>query len=192
MSARDLAKSNTLYDYQMKLASYRNNKVPNYVAMVRNSRALLYARVLRAYENTPDESKQFAMQIARGVNAENSPRKLFEALKKLQTLKSVKKDAATMVEDLARSRTFSNYGKKVLKYKDKKNYSKAVVKAKALLAERVRGRYNALTKKQRQQVNEYVNINAATNKGSSPVVMFNALDEMRRFRDPSNQSWRFE
>jgi len=104
MSARELANSKTLYDYQMKLAGYKNRKVPDYVAMVRNSRNLLYARVLRAYENADVNSKQFAMQIAAGVNAESSPRRLFEALRKLNTLKAPTKSTAktTMVEDLAK------------------------------------------------------------------------------------------
>jgi hypothetical protein len=194
MSARELANSKTLYDYQMKLAGYKNRKVPDYVAMVRNSRNLLYARVLRAYENADVNSKQFAMQIAAGVNAESSPRRLFEALRKLNTLKAPTKSTAktTMVEDLAKSKNFSNYGKKMMKYKGMKNYAKALVEAKALVAERVRGRYAQLKKAQRSEVNKYVDIDAATNKGSSPAVMFNALEEMRRFRDPANQSWRFK
>jgi len=79
-----------------------------------------------------------------------------------------------------------------MKYKGMKNYAKALVEAKALVAERVRGRYAQLKKAQRSEVNKYMDIDAATNKGSSPAVMFNALEEMRRFRDPANQSWRFK
>jgi hypothetical protein len=193
MSAKKLAKAKNLYEYQMKLASYKNNKVPNYTSMVRNSRALLYNRVLRSSQNVNEKSKVFATQIANGVNAESSPRRLFEALQKLNRLKTAPKTLAkdTMVEDLAKSRTFSNYGKKMLKYQGQKNYAQALVKAKALVAERVRARYMQLTKAQRNEVDEYVDIRAATNKASSPAVMFNALEEMRRFRDPMNQSWRF-
>jgi hypothetical protein len=193
MTAKKLANAKNLYEYQMKLAMYKNNKVPNYVAMVRNSRTLLYNRVLRSSQNVPEKSKVFATQIANGVNAESSPRRLFEALQKLNRLKKAPKaTTATMVEDLAKSRNFSNYGKKMLKYQGQKTYAQALVKAKALVADRVRARYEELTKAQRGEVNKYVDIGAATNKASSPAVMFNALDEMRRFRDPANQSWRFE
>ena len=191
---RDLGSAKTLYSYQQKLAEYKNNKIPNYVGMVRNSRALLYNRVLRSSQNVPEKSTAFAKQLANGVNAESSPRRLFEALRKLNTLKTSPRVSTkmSMVEDLAKSRNFSNYGKKTLKYQGQKNYAKAAVKAKALVAERVRARYAQLSKPQREEVNKYVDIGAATNKASSPAVMFNALNEMRRFRDPSNQSWRFD
>ena len=193
MTAKKLADAKNLYEYQMKLARYKDNKIPNYMAMVRNSRALLYNRVLRSSQNVPEKSKVFATGIANRVNAESSPRRLFEALQKLNMLKkSPSKTTTSMVEDLAKSRNFSNYGKKMLKYQGQKNYAQALVKAKALVSERVRARYAQLTKAQRDEVNKYVDINAATNKASSPAVMFNALDEMRRFRDPMNHSWRFE
>jgi len=192
---RKLADAKNLYQYQMKLAKYRDKKIPNYMAMVRNSRTLLYNRVVRSSENVPETSKVFAESVVTGVNAESSPRLLFEALQKLNALKRSPRATSTkttMVDDLAKSRNFSNYGKKMLKYQGQKKYARALVEAKARVAERVRNRYAQLTKAQRGEVNKYVNIGAATNKASSPAVMFNALDEMRRFRDPMNQSWRFE
>jgi len=188
MSARELANSNSFYNYQMKLARYKNKKVKpeKYISLVKNTRALLYARVLRAYERAFAESKETAMNAIKTVNAESSPKRLFEALKKLNTVKPVPK--MTMAADLANSRTFSNFGKKMLKYTGEKGYAEGVVKAKALLAERVRNSYEKLSESQKNEVKKYVNTRAAMNKTSNPAIMFNALDEMNRYL---TGSWRF-
>ena len=97
-----------------------------------------------------------------------------------------------MVNDLTKSNNFSTYGKKMVLYQNQKNYAKALVKAKAKVADRVRTRYEQLSENQQKKVNAFVDVNAAKNKNANPVLMFNALREMRRFRSPRNQSWRFE
>jgi hypothetical protein len=210
---RNLSNSKTLYNFQQKLATYKNNKEPNYVRAVLNTRPLLFARVLRAYTQLPEKMKQFGIDIVRDVNQNSSPRLLFDALKKLEALNTMARRGSPalsmltkpsepinapkytmeeMVNDLSKSNNFSSYGKKMVLYQNQKNYSKALVKAKAKVADRVRTLYEQLSENQQKKVNAFVDVNAAKNKNANPVLMFNALREMRRFRSPRNQSWRFE
>lgn len=209
---QDLGNSANLYNFQQKLAMYKNKREPNYVRAVLNARPMLYMRVLRAYNNVPEGVMEYAAKILGNVNQESSPRVLFDAMKKMRALNKMvrrtpgismltkskeplvqmKYTMKQMVEDLSKSKDLSSYGKKLILYQNQNNYAKAVVKAKALVAERVRERYENLTKGGKQVIKNMVDINAAKNKNASPALMFTALNEMRKLRIGSEkQAWRF-
>jgi hypothetical protein len=105
------------------------------------------------------------------------------ATKNVTPIGNVKFTQNQMAEDLAKSRNWTNYSKKALLYQGQANYSKAVVDAKAVLSNRVKKRYEELTKKQQEQTQKYANV-AGMNKSSSPENLLNALAEMRRFKRP--------
>jgi hypothetical protein len=209
---QDLGNAANLYNFQQKLAMYKNKREPNYVRAVLNARPMLYMRVLRAYNSIPEGMMQYGAKILSNVNQESSPRLLFDAMKKLRALnKMVRRTAGIsiltkpnepvgqkkytmkqMVDDLSKSKNLSSYGKKVILYQNQNNYAKAVVKAKALVAERVRDNYANLTKGGKETIKSMVDINAAKNKNASPALMFTALNAMRRLRTSgAKEAWRF-
>jgi hypothetical protein len=209
---QDLGNAANLYNFQQKLAMYKNKREPNYVRAVLNARPMLYMRVLRAYNGVPEGMMQYASKILDDVNQESSPRLLFDAMKKLRALNKMvrrtpgismltkpsepvgqkKYTMQQMVDDLSKSKNLSSYGKKVILYQNQKNYAKAVVKAKALVAERVRANYTNLTDGAKKAIRGVVDIKAAKNKNASPALMFTALNAMRKLRAGVDKSaWRF-
>ena len=203
--AKNLGSATNLYAFQKKLANYKDKKIPNYLTAVKNARPMLYERVLNKARTLPNRILASGKQISNSVSQNSSPKELFNAMKKLNGLKSAHEKTKTlaspfatknvtpignvkftqnqMAEDLAKSRNWTNYSKKALLYQGQANYSKAVVDAKAVLSNRVKKRYEELTKKQQEQTQKYANV-AGMNKSSSPENLLNALAEMRRFKRP--------
>jgi uncharacterized Fe-S radical SAM superfamily protein PflX len=203
--AKNLGSATNLYAFQKKLANYKDKKIPNYLIAVKNARPMLYERVLNKARTLPNRILASGKQISNSVSQNSSPKELFNAMKKLNGLKSAHEKTKTlaspfatknvtpignvkftqnqMAEDLAKSRNWTNYSKKALLYQGQANYSKAVVDAKAVLSNRVKKRYEELTKKQQEQTQKYANV-AGMNKSSSPENLLNALAEMRRFKRP--------
>lgn len=100
-------------------------------------------------------------------------------------------DFNAMVEDLGRSRRLFNFQLKLANYKNKKtpNYFKAVIESKAMLMRRVKNKYKKLTKAQKERLTFDMR---ALKKSASPANLFNALDDLNRFKTSANNaSWRF-
>lgn len=203
---QDLISANTLYNYQQKLAKYKNKREPNYIRAVRESRPAIFMRVLRAYNNVPNSKLTEGVKILENVNQDSSPRELFEALKKMRALntgpgqglsilqngEAVPKLTFTqkaMVKDLVRTRNYDPvlYKKKMLLYQNQKNYAKALIEAKGILANRVREKYETLPNAYKKMVRNSIDINAGRNKNSNINTILKAL----RYVYQLPLEWRF-
>lgn len=206
LMVQDLISANTLYNYQQKLAKYKNKREPNYVRAVRDTRPVIFMRVLRAYNNVPNSKLTEGVKILENVNQDSSPRELFEALKKMRALMTkptkglsilentepVPKLTFTqkaMVKDLVRTRNYDPmlYRKKMLLYQNQKDYAKALIEAKGILANRVREKYETLPNAYKKMVRNSIDINAGRNKNSN----INTILKTLRYVYQLPFEWRF-
>ena len=92
-----------------------------------------------------------------------------------------------MAQELGKSRNRKNYANKQLLFMGQTNYARAVVRAKVILAKRVKQRYSRLSEANKRLVNI-----SGLGKSSNPEQLLKALERMAKFNtNNNNASWRF-
>jgi len=192
--------ANTLYNYQKLRAIYTNRKEPNYVEAMRQSRPILYKRLEKLVARLPEEIFKNGRNILFSVSANSSPKELFNAMNKVNRLKMPPKERPVvkeplnklkytqtyMAQELGKSRNRKNYANKQLLFMGQTNYARAVVRAKVILAKRVKQRYNRLSEANKNLVNI-----SGLGKSSNSEKLLKALERMAAFNTNNNASWRF-
>lgn len=189
----------TLFDYQKLRAIYTDRKESNYVEAMRQSRPILYQRLENRVARLPDELFNRGANVLYTVTKNSSPKELFNAINKVSKMRvkpivpvtkvplnKVKYNQSYMAQELGKSRNRKNYAGKVALFSDQADYARAVVRAKVLLAKRVKERYERLSEANKK----FVNI-SGINKSSSPQQLLRALERMALFNNTNNGSWRF-
>jgi hypothetical protein len=193
----------TLYNYQRLRAIYANRKEPNYVNAMRQSRPILYERLQKLVARLPEEIFNNGRNIYLSVSANSSPKELFNAMNKVKRLRvkpteplqpvikdplnTLKYTQTYMAQELGKSRNRKNYANKALLFMGQTNFARAVVRAKVILAKRVKQRYARLSEENKK----FVNI-SRLNKSSNPEQLLKALERMSKFNMTNNNaSWRF-
>lgn len=201
---KNFGTAKNLFDFQKKRAIYANRKVSNYVNAMRNSRPMLYKRLENKVAGLPTNISARGKNILSLVTANSSPKELFNAMKAVNALRQrqppeivpvnreplnkVKYTQTYMAEELGKSRNRKNYANKVFLFSNQDDYARAVVRAKVILAKRVKMRYDSLSETNKRLMNI-----SGLNKSSNPDRLLRALERMATFnRTPNtNMSWRF-
>lgn len=198
---KNFGTAKNLFDFQKKRAIYANRKVSNYVNAMRNARPMLYKRLENKVAGLPSSISVRGKRILSSVTANSSPKELFNAMKEVNALRplravpdtrepvnKVKYTQTYMAEELGKSRNRKNYANKVFLFSNQDDYARAVVRAKVILAKRVKMRYDSLS-----EVNKKLMNISGLNKSSNPERLLRALERMASFnRTPNtNMSWRF-
>lgn len=193
----------TLYDYQRLRAIYTNRKEPNYVEAMRQSRPILYKRLENKVARLPTALFNKGVNVFLSVSANSSPKELFNAMNRVNRLKmppkvierpvvkeplnKLKYTQTYMAQELGKSRNRKNYANKQLLFMGQTNYARAVVRAKVILAKRVKQRYSRLSEANKRLVNI-----SGLGKSSNPEQLLKALERMAKFNtNNNNASWRF-
>jgi len=188
----------TLYNYQRLRAIYTNRKEPNYVNAMRQSRPILYERLQKLVARLPEEIFSNGRNIFLSVSANSSPKELFNAMNKVKRLRvkptqpvikdplnTLKYTQTYMAQELGKSRNRKNYANKALLFMGQTNFAKAAVRAKAMLAKRVKQRYDRLSEENKK----FVNI-TRLNKSANPEQHLKALERMSKFNTNTNNAYR--
>jgi hypothetical protein len=198
---KNFGTAKNLFDFQKKRAIYANRKVSNYVNAMRNARPMLYKRLENKVAGLPTNISARGKNILSSVTANSSPKELFNAMKAVNALRPTRVVPVTreplnklkytqtyMAEELGKSRNRKNYANKVFLFSNQDDYARAVIRAKVILAKRVKMRYDTLSEVNKRLVNI-----SGLNKSSNPERLLRALERMATFnRAPNtNMSWRF-
>lgn len=199
---RSFGKAKNLFEFQKLKAKYADEKVPNYLMAIRDSKPTLYKRLQNKVNALPYQIMADGKNILSSVKKNSSPKEFFDAMKKVNALnanyKAKRKNYKTigkmrftqkfMARELAKSRNLSNYGAKAVLFSTSGNFSRAVLDAKVMLANRVKKKYNALTNEQKKQMNI-----SDINKTSSPEKLMRTIENFQKFKPVvrTNESWRF-
>lgn len=209
---KSFGNAKNLFEFQKLKAKYADEKVPNYLMAIRDSKPTLYKRLQNKVNALPYQIMADGKNILSSVKKNSSPKEFFDAMKKVNALNAnykakrgknrgsvfatknyeaignVRFTQKFMAEELAKSRNLSNYGAKAMLFSTQRNYAKAVLDAKVMLANRVKKKYNALTNEQKKQMNI-----SDINKTSSPEKLMRTIENFQKFKPVvrTNESWRF-